>query len=219
VFAAASLTEAFGAAGTALHAAQPRVEVTFDFAASGTLVAQIEQGAPADVVATADMTTMQKLVDAGLVDGPRVFARNRLEIIVAPGNPKGVRGLADLAREDITVVLADGSVPAGAYAAQALSRADITVTPKSLEADVKAAVARVTGGDADAAIVYATDVHAAGGRATGVEIPDGQNVVAEYPIAIVKATTHRAAAQSFIDSVVSGSGRNALEQYGFLGAS
>src|SRR2546421_717981 len=101
-----------------------------------------------------------------------LFARNRLEIIVAPGNPKGVRGLADLAREDITVVLADGSVPAGAYAAQALSRADITVTPKSLEADVKAAVARVTGGDADAAIVYATDVHAAGGRAAGVEIPD-----------------------------------------------
>jgi molybdate transport system substrate-binding protein len=100
-----------------------------------------------------------------------------------------------------------------------LSRADITVSPKSLEADVKAAVARVTSGDADAAIVYATDVHAAGAQATGVEIPDSQNIVADYPIAVVKTTAHRAAADAFISSVTSGSGREALERNGFLRAS
>ena len=219
VFAAASLADAFSAAGTALHAEQPAVDVSMNFAASGTLVAQIQQGAPADVVATADTATMQQLVNAGVVDTPRIFARNRLEIIVAPGNPKGINGLADLGRDDLTVVLADPAVPAGTYAAQVLSRADVTVHPKSLEADVKAAVARVTSGDADAAIVYATDVRAAGARAAGVEIPDSQNIVAEYPIAIVKSTAHRGAAEAFVESVIRGSGRDALQRAGFLSAS
>ena len=218
VFAAASLTEAFNAAGTALRAEQPGVNVTFSFAASGTLVTQVEQGAPADVIATADTAAMQKLVDAGLVDAPIVFARNRLEIIVAPGNPKRVTGLADLARSDLAVVLADPSVPAGKYAAQVLTRADVSVTPRSLETDVKAAVARVANGEADAAIVYATDVHAADAKATGVEIPASQNLLADYPIAIVKATRNRAAAEAFVAAITRGSGRDALTQAGFLNA-
>lgn len=218
VLAAASLTEAFTAAQTALHAEQPGVDVTFSFGASGTLVAQVQQGAPADVIATADTSTMRTLVDAGLVEPPVVFARNRLEIIVAAGNPKGIHDLADLGRTDISVVLADPSVPAGKYAAQVLTAADVTIAPKSLEGDVKAAVARVTSGEADAAIVYATDVRAAGDRATGVEIAGRNNVLAEYPIAIVKSTRNRTAAQRFVEFMTKGAGRTALEHAGFLSA-
>lgn len=214
MFAAASLTEAFTDAANAA----PEVHATFSFAASGTLVAQVQQGAPADVIATADTATMQRLVDAGLVDPPVVFARNRLEIIAGRGNPKGIHGLADLSRADVTVVLADPSVPAGKYAAQILTKAGVTVTPKSLEADVKAAVARVTAGEADAAIVYATDVRAAGDQASGIEIPQADNVLADYPIAVVKATPHRAAAQAFITAITRGSGRTALERAGFTAA-
>jgi molybdate transport system substrate-binding protein len=219
VFAAASLTEAFGHEKAALESEQPGLSVTLDFAGSGTLVTQIQQGAPADVIATADMASMQKLVDGGLVETPIVFAHNRLEIIVAAGNPKGVHSLADLARADVTVVLADPSVPAGKYAAQTLTRADVTVAPKSLETDVKSAVARVTTGEADASIVYVTDVKAAGSKASGVAIPDSQNVVADYPIAIVKATTHHDAATAFVEAVIHGSGQEELRTSGFVPAS
>jgi molybdate transport system substrate-binding protein len=109
-------------------------------------------------------------------------------------------------------------VPAGNYAAQILTKADVTVQPKSVETDVKSVVARVTSGEADAAIVYATDVRAAGSKATGVEIPDSQNVVADYPIAIVKATAHRGVAAAFVDAIVKGSGQSALVTRGFLPA-
>ncbi|MCU1462006.1 MAG: modA [Acidimicrobiales bacterium] len=212
VFAAASLTDVFGAL--------PKSDVrpTFDFAGSQALVTQIQQGAPADVFASADQKSMQKLVDAGLVEAPKVFARNALEIAVAPGNPKHVSGLADLARRDIVVVLADSSVPAGNYAHQALATAGVTVHPKSLELDVKSTLAKVTSGEADAAIVYATDVKAAGAKASGVEIPTAQNVIATYPIAVVKATRHHAAAQAFVDAVRSSSGQRALADRGFLSA-
>lgn len=216
VFAAASLTEAFGDEKAALQAEQPGLNLTLNFAGSGTLVTQIQQGAPADVIATADTASMQKLVDAGLVEPSTVFAHNKLAIVVAAGNPKDVHALDDLARPDVTVVLADPSVPAGTYAAQILTKADVAVTPKSLETDVRSAVARVTSGEADAAIVYATDVRAAGGQATGVEIPDDLNVVADYPIAIVKATTHHDAAAAFVDAIAKGSGREALVARGFL---
>jgi molybdate transport system substrate-binding protein len=216
VFGASSLTEAFSAERTTLQAEQPSVHVTLDFAGSGTLVTQIQQGAPADVIATADTASMQKLVDAGLVETPTVFARNTLSVVVAAGNPKAVHSLADLSRPDVIVVLADPSVPAGKYAAQVLTRADVIVKPKSLETDVKSAIARVTRGEADAAIVYASDVDAAGSAAQGVEIPASQNVVADYPIAIVRATSHRAAAQAFVDAMTRGSGRAALAASGFL---
>jgi molybdate transport system substrate-binding protein len=218
VFAAASLTEAFGNERTTLQSEQPGLDVTLNFAGSGTLVTQIQQGAPADVIATADTASMQKLVDAGLVETPTVFAHNKLAIIVAVGNPKGIRTLADLARPDVTVVLADPSVPAGKYAAQILTKADVTVEPKSLETDVKSATARVTSGEADAAIVYVTDVQSAGGKAEAVDIPDSQNVVADYPIAIVKATEHHGAAAAFVDAITKGSGQQTLRASGFLTA-
>jgi molybdate transport system substrate-binding protein len=218
VFAAASLTEAFGTERSALQSEQPGLDVTLNFAGSGTLVTQIQQGAAADVIATADTTSMQKLVDDDLVEAPTVFAHNKLAIIVGAGNPKGIHSLPDLARSDVTLVLVDPSAPAGRYAAQILAKADVTVAAKSLEADVKSAVARVTTGEADASIVYATDVQAAGKKASGVDITDSQNVVADYPIAIVKATTHHDAAAAFVDAIVNGSGQELLRTNGFLPA-
>ena len=216
VFAAASLTEAFGDAEAGIEGANRGLDITYSFAGSGALVTQVQQGAPADVVATADLASMQKLVDAGLVEAPTTFARNQLEILVGLGNPHHVDSLADLADADLKVVLADETVPAGKYAAQVLSTAGVTVSPVSKELDVKAAVAKVTSGEADATIVYVTDVTAAGSKGVGVEIPDAQNVLPEYPIAIVKATDNHTAAEVFVESVVSGDGHQALEDRGFL---
>jgi molybdate transport system substrate-binding protein len=216
VFAAASLTEAFNDEKTALQGTAPGLTLTYSFAGSQALVTQIQQGAPADVFASADQKNMQKLVDAGLVDTPRVFARNKLEIVVAPGNPKKITGLADLARPGLIVVLEDPSVPAGAYSQQALQGAGVTVKPKSLELDVKSTLSKVTSGEADAAIVYVSDVQSAGTKATGVAIPDAQNVIATYPIAVVKAGKNHAAAAAFIDELVTGSGQKALQGRGFL---
>ncbi len=217
VFAAASLTEALSDTRTSLEKEYSGLKITDSFAGSQQLVSQIQSGAPADVVATADMATMNTLVTAGLVETPRVFAHNKLEIVVAPGNPKGVKGLADLANPALVVVLADPSVPAGNFARQALTKAGVTVTPRSLELDVKSELQKVEMGEADAAIVYVTDVTAAGPRAGGVEIPDEQNVIATYPIAVVKATTHAAAAGAYVDEIVSGDGQKALRARGFLG--
>ena len=217
VFAAASLTEAFTDTQAALKTKDRDLRITFSFAGSGALVAQIQQGAPADVIATADLDTMKKLSDAGLVESPVTFARNKLEILVAPGNPKHIAGLSDLGRRDITFVTEDAAVPAGKYSAQALAAAGVTVAPVSKEPDVKSAVAKVTGGEADATIVYVTDVNAAGNKGEGVVIPDGQNVMAQYPVAIVKATKHHAAAAAFVAALLKGSGQAALAKRGFLG--
>jgi molybdate transport system substrate-binding protein len=216
VFAAASLTEAFHDEQARLAGADPGLHLSFDFAGSQALVSQIRQGAPADVLAAADQRTMQTLVAAGLVEPPVTFARNRLEIAVAPGNPRHVGGLADLARPGLTVVLDDPSVPAGRYSAQVLRRAGVTVHPASRELDVKAALAKVVSGEADATIVYATDVRAAGARVAGVPIPVGQNVVASYPVAVVRASRHRAAARAFVAWLTSPAGRAVLRAHGFV---
>ncbi len=215
VFAAASLTEAFDDEKAAL----PTLDVTYSFAGSDALVAQIQNGAPADVIATASDATMKTLVDAGLVEGPATFARNQLEILVQRGNPKRIATIADLARADVTYVTEAASVPAGRYAEQLLEAAGITAHPVSEETDVKSAVARVTSGEADATVVYTTDVLAAGDRAEGVAIPDAQNVIASYPIAVVKATSHRAAADAFVDAILGSDGQANLRRHGFLGAS
>jgi molybdate transport system substrate-binding protein len=216
VLAAASLTEAFSDAKPTLQAANPGFVATFSFAGSQQLVTNIINGAPADVIATADQTTMQKLVTAGLVNTPATFTRNRLEIAVAPGNPKGIHTLADLARSDVSVVLAAPAVPAGNFAKQVLAKANVTVTPKSLELDVKTVLEKVESGDADAAIVYTTDVAAAASLVSGVVIPDAQNIIATYPIAVVKATVNAAAAAAFVTEAVSGLVQKALLKRGFL---
>lgn len=216
MFAAASLAKAFGAAQTKLEATFPGIHLTFSFAGSQQLAQNLIDGAPADVVATADTPTMQRLVHAGLVDSPRIFARNALEIAVAPGNPKHIRILRDLARADVTVVLADPSVPAGKYADEILAHAGVAVTPKSLELNVETALERVESGDADAAIVYRTDVIAAAGRVAGVAIPTTDNVVATYPIAITKATRNATAAHAFVAEVLAGIVRSELLREGFV---
>ncbi len=215
VLAAASLTEAFTDEKAILANEEPTLDVTYSFGGSGALVTQVQQGAPADVIATADQDSMKKLVDAGLVRAPETFATNRLEVLVAPGNPKGINGLSDLARTDVTVVLGDSTVPFGRYAAQALQTAGVTAHPRSLEADVKSAVAKVTSGEADATIVYATDVQAAGSLGQGVEIPAAENVVATYPIAVIKATRSPEAAEAFVGAIARGSGQAALARRGF----
>jgi len=216
VFAAASLTEALTDEQTALKSEQPDLHITYNFGGSGALVAQIQQGAPADVIATADAASMQKLVDAGVVETPQTFAKNKLQILVAPGNPKNIQGLSDLARGDVTFVTEDDTVPAGKYAAQALQSAGVTPNPVSKEADVKSAVAKVTSGEADATIVYLTDVTAAGSKGRGVAIPDNHNVVATYPIAVLRSAKDKEAARAFVDAMVSGSGQDALANRGFL---
>ena len=208
VFAAASLTGA-------LTAAKHGADITFNFAGSNALVTQLKQGAPADVFASADMKNMQSLVSAGLVEKPRTFAKNKLEIAVAPGNPKGISTLADLAKPGVTAVLEAQGVPAGDYTRQVLAKKNISVAPKSLEADVKSALAKVTSGEADATVVYLTDVKAAGAKAQGVTIPDADQPAIAYPIAVVKASKHQKAAKAFVDSAVSGDVQKSLEAAGF----
>lgn len=220
VFAASSLTASFRALGTSFDAAHPGVTVTCNFAGTPTLIAQIEQGAPADVFASADTTNMTKLMTDGFTTGtPQVFAHNQLEIVVAPGNPKGITGLADLAKPGLIYISAGPTVPAGKYALQALATAGVKVTPKSLETDVASVVSKIELGEADAAIVYATDVQAAGSKVQGVPIPTGQNVIATYPIVAVKGTKNAAVATAFIAYLISANGQSTLATFGFLPAS
>jgi molybdate transport system substrate-binding protein len=214
VFAAASLTVAFNRIGQDYTAAHPDTKVTFNFAGSQALATQIQQGAPADVFASADTANMAKVAD--LVGAPRNFASNLLQIIVAKGNPKGVKGLPDLANPDLKVVLAAPDVPAGKYARQALDARHVTVKPVSLEDNVKAVVTKVSLGEADAGIVYVTDAAAGGDKVQGVAIPADQNVPATYPIVTVKASGHGSQAQAFMDLVLSEQGQQVLKSYGFL---
>jgi molybdate transport system substrate-binding protein len=150
------------------------------------------------------------------VDTPKNFASNLLQIIVVKGNPKGVKGLSDLSNPDLKVVLAAPEVPAGKYAQQAFGAQHVTVEPNSLEDNVKAVVTKVSLGEADAGIVYVTDVTAGGDKVQGVDIPDDQNVPATYPIATVKASTHQSQAQAFMNLVVSDQGQQVLKSFGFL---
>ena len=214
VFAAASLTDAFTELGRQYAAANGDDKVTFNFAGSQALATQIRQGAPADLFASADLANMDKVKD--LVATPQNFASNRLAIVVEQGNPKGVKGLADLADPGLKVVLAAPDVPAGKYAAEALGKAEVTVKPVSQEDNVKAVVTKVSLGEADAGIVYVTDVTAGGSKVEGVDIPDDQNVTATYPVATVKAAKDQAGAEAFLDLVLSAEGQQVLKKYGFL---
>jgi molybdate transport system substrate-binding protein len=214
VFAAASLTAAFTRIGEQFTAANGGTKVTFNFAGSQALATQIQQSAPADVFASADLANMDKVKD--LVGTPQNFASNQLQIVVEKGNPKGVEGLDDLANADLKVVLAAPEVPAGKYAAEALGKAGVTVKPVSAEDNVKAVVTKVSLGEADAGIVYVTDVTAGGDKVEGVDIPEQLNVRATYPIATVKASQARDQAQAFMDLALSAEGQQVLKEHGFL---
>jgi molybdate transport system substrate-binding protein len=216
VLAAASLSRAFTATQAGLERDHPGLTLRLAFAGSQQLVSQVGDGAPADLIATADTASMQKLADAGLIGPPRIFARNTLEIAVAPGNPRQIRGLSDLARPGLAVVLADPSVPAGKFAKQALAAAGVTVTPKAYELDVESVLRTVASGDADAAIVYSTDVRSSAATVDGVVIPAAQNVIASYPIAVVNATKNHRAATAYVAEVLTGAIHADLLRRGFL---
>jgi len=216
VFAAASLTEAFTAIGDEFMAEYPDADVGFNFASSSDLVTQINEGAPADVYASADQTNMARLVDAGNNSGdPQVFARNSLAIIVEPGNPEAIDGLADLADTDLVVITCDPDVPIGRYTLEVLRNAAVTVEPDSFEEDVKAVVNKVVLGEADAGVVYATDVTAAGDDVAGVEIPPDVNVAAAYPLAVTADAPNPTAAAAFVELVMGDRGQEILREVGF----
>ena len=218
VLAASSLTSPFTEIGEAFTAAHPESPVVFDFAASSELATRIEQGAPADVFAAADQTTMTRLVAAGGTSGaPVVFATNSLAIIVVQGNPLGIRALADLADPDLVVLVCAPEVPCGRYAVEALTAAGVTLTPKSYEQSATFVVTKVVAGEADAGIVYVTDVIAAGGSAEGVDIAPAENVLAEYPIALTAEAGDPTSAQAFIDFVLGDEGQSILAAHGFGG--
>jgi molybdate transport system substrate-binding protein len=211
VFAAASLTDAFAELGEAFGAANPGTDLVFGFASSSDLARQISEGAPADVFVSADLANMAKIVDAVAAE-PVVFATNRAEIVVAPGNPLGVTGVDDLAEQDLVLVVCAPEVPCGRYAQQVFDNAGVPFVADSLEENVRAVLTKVRLGEADAGIVYATDVLAAGDAATGVEIPDDVNVVAEYPIALLSDDDVAAA---FVRFVQGPDGRSVLARHGF----
>jgi len=206
VFAASSLTDAFTALGEQFEAANPGSEIEFNFGSSSDLVTQIDEGAPVDVFASADEANMQKVADESVV-----FARNRLAIAVEPGNPLGIEGLEDLADADVKVVLCASEAPCGKYADQILESAGVEVTPVSREANVRDTLGKI--GEADAAIVYVTDVRA-NDAIEAIEIPDDQNVITTLPMV---ALDDSEIADAFVDYVTSADGQAILtEDFGFL---
>ncbi|HEY8516318.1 MAG TPA: molybdate ABC transporter substrate-binding protein [Candidatus Binatia bacterium] len=217
VSAAASLTAAFAEIGHAFEKSSPGMTVRTNFAGSSTLVRQILEGAPVDVFASADEANMQKLVDADAVEGrPETFARNRLTILVQRGNPKGIAGVADLARPDVVVALCAPEVPAGRYAREIFARAGVALPATSQELDVRAVVTRVALGEADAGIVYATDARAAGETVAEVAIPDAQNVIARYPVAVLRDAKHPDEGRAFVRFLLGEQAQGILARHGFL---
>ena len=214
VLAAASLSESFKEIGTAFEAKHPGSKITFSFDSSAALAAQANNDAPADVFASADRINMKKVTDAGNAADPKVFARNKLAIIVAKGNPKQIKSLADFTK--VSFVLCAPEVPCGRYGVDALGKAGVRAKPKSLETNVKGVVTKVTSGEADAGIGYVTDAKAAAANAEGIEIPDDQNVIAEYPIAVLEQSPNAALAQAFVDFVLGPEGQGVLAKYGFV---
>lgn len=214
VFAAASLTAPFEAVARAFEAAHPGQKVDVHFAGSPTLVLQIHEGAAVDVFASADDANMRKVVDAGhAAAAPVAFARNHLAIAVAAGNPKGIRELADLARQDLKVALCGPEVPAGKYAREALHKAQVAVASLSDEPNVKALVGKVQLGELDAGIVFVTDTRGPG--VTGVGLPAAHDVTASYPIVVLRTGRNGAGGRAFVDFVRGPQGQALLAEHGF----
>jgi molybdate transport system substrate-binding protein len=215
VYAAASLTDSFERIGDAFEAANPGVSVTFNFAGSSTLAQQINEGAPADVFASAAPTNMQTVLDAGSAEGtPIIFARNQLVIAVPAGNPAGVTGLADLVEQDLAVAVCAEQVPCGAAAATALEAAGVDLTPVTLEQDVRATLSKLTLGEVDAALVYRTDV-AVTPEVEGIDFPESASAINDYPIIVLSGAPNPAAGQAFVTYVLSPDGQAVLAEAGF----
>ena len=216
VDAAASLQGAFTELRRAFLVAHPSAGITLNFAASSALAQQLVAGAPVDVFASADEANMDKVDRADLLaQAPTTFATNSLQIIVRKGNPSNITSLNDLARPGLVVISCSPEVPIGKYAASALSRAGVSVKFASLEPDVKGIVTKVTSGEADAGIVYSTDVLATKGAATGITIPKDFDVVANYPIAALRSSKDPTTASAWIEFVTGPEGRAILGSFGF----
>jgi molybdate transport system substrate-binding protein len=216
VLAAASLTETFTNLEKQFEADHPGVDVKLNFAGSSDLAQQIVNGAPADVFAAASDATMKTVTDAGLANGtPKIFATNVLQIATAPGNPKGIASFADLAKPDLKVVVCAPQVPCGAAAAKLEQATGVDIKPVSEESDVKSTLGKVTSGDADAGLVYVTDVDAAGGSVEGVSFTEAAQATTNYPIAVLKNAPQAQLAQQFEDVVTGDAGHRVLEDAGF----
>ncbi|MEV8031061.1 molybdate ABC transporter substrate-binding protein [Streptomyces sp. NPDC086182] len=217
VFAAASLKESFTTLGKDFEKAHPGTKVTFSFGGSDSLAASITGGAPADVFAAASPKTMAIVTDKNdAATAPATFVRNQLEIATLPGNPDKIASLKDLTKSGLKVVLCDKTVPCGAAAQKALTASELKLTPASYEQDVKSALTKVELKEADAAVVYKTDVKAAGDKVEGVEFPESADAVNDYPIALLKDAHNAAAAKAFIELVRSAEGQKVLTAAGFL---
>lgn len=217
IYAAASLTASFDDLASRFEKEHPGVTVRpIDYDGSSTLATQLIEGAPADVFASADTATMRQVADHSLIDGgAKVFATNTLEIAVPPGNPAHVTGLADLANPRLRVLLCAPQVPCGAAARTLLTADGVHLTPASEEQNVTAVLTKVEAGEADAGLVYTTDVGAADGAVDAVPIPDADRAVNRYPIAVMKDAANPVAAVAFVDYVLSARGRTVLASYGF----
>ena len=216
VFAATSLTEAFDKIGAQFEAAHPGVTVKFNYNGSSSLATSINQGAPADVFASAAPKNMDTVTTAGNASGtPQDFATNTGEIMVEKGNPKNIKSVSDLANPALKVVVCAPEVPCGAVATAIFKNAGVTVKPVSEEQNVGGVVTKVTLGEADAGIVYVTDVKANEGKATGVAIPANQNDTTAYPIAELKDAPNTAGAAAFISYVLGPQGQAVLASFGF----
>jgi len=224
VYAAASLREAFNELGKQFEARHPGTKVVFNLAGSQELRTQIENGAPADVFASADQKHMQALVAAKLADAPRIFARNEPVLVVPKGNPAHIQGLRDLPGAK-RIVVGVPEVPIGAYTLRILDaasarygsdfRSKVEAKVVSRELNVRQVLAKVGLGEADAAIVYRTDADTAKDKVEVIGIPPEVNAVAEYTIAALAKSREPALAKEFVDLVLSNAGREVLSRHGF----
>jgi molybdate transport system substrate-binding protein len=216
VFAAASLKNTFSQIGETFQQQNPGTTVTFSFAGSSDLVAQIIAGAPADVFASADSNNMTKATDAGVVAGSPVdFATNTLTIVTPPGNPAGVTSFADLAKPDLAVVVCAPQVPCGAATERIETANGVTLTPVSEESSVNDVLNKVTSGEADAGLVYVTDASAAGDKVSTVSFPESTTVLNTYPIATLTGAADPALATKFVELVTGPDGQQVLAAAGF----
>lgn len=223
ILAAASLQGAFDELATRFEALHPEVDVApISYDGSSSLATQLLAGAPADVFASADEPSMARVADDGLIDGePEAFATNVMTIAVRPGNPLGIEELADLAGSgagesiDPVVVLCAPEVPCGAAAHSLLERAAVAVAPASEEQNVTAVLTKVRSGEADAGLVYVTDVEAAAGEVEGIEIEGADAATNVYPIAALTGAAHPTAARAFVEFVRSPAGTEVLDAFGF----
>jgi molybdate transport system substrate-binding protein len=216
VYAASSLATPFAYAGLAYEKAHPGVKVEFNLGASSDLARFVQEGASADVFASADIANMDKVETQDLLDSQSViFATNYLEIIVEKGNPLNILSLEDLTDPDLIFVTTSPDVPIGKYTAEVLKKAGVSVTPDSFESNVKGILLKVASGEADAGIVYHSEVVASDGQVEGVKIPTEFNILAKYPIGVIKNSANQKQAQGFVNFLLSPEGQALLTQYGF----